>query len=91
MVLVKVLKRKDATSVIVAIVLAMIVYQLLNAVCARWAGQLAGLDDGQFVNYTSGNDWQSQYLQPVLLAAIEIIVLEVLGWVYVWFSSMMKK
>ena len=91
MVLVKVLKRKDASSVIVAVVVAMILYQLLNAFSARWAGRLAGLDDGQFVNYATGSDWQSQYLQPVLLAAIELLVLEVLGWVYVWFNSMMKK
>jgi hypothetical protein len=92
MVLVRVLKRKDAASVVVAIVIAMILAQLISSVTGRWAGMLSGLDDGQyFGSAPPGSSWQGEYLYPVLWAALQLLVLEILGWIYVLARSMVKR
>lgn len=51
MVLVKILKRKDAASIIVAILIAMIIAQPLNMLTSPIAGRALGLKDGQYMGY----------------------------------------
>jgi flagellar biosynthesis protein FlhB len=92
MVLVKVLKRRDASSVVVAILVAMILFNLVQTITAKWAGSLSGLSNNQYASYMSpGTGWKGQYLYPVVYALLELLVLEVLGWIYVWASSAFKK
>ena len=92
MVVVKVLKRKDAASVIVAVVVALIVLQLLGTVTPHWAGWISGLDKGQYASSTvPGTGWKGEYLYPSVLAAVQLLALEVLGWIYIWASAVFKQ
>jgi len=85
MVLVRMLKRKDAASVVVAVVVGFIVYNFLNGVVEPWASDLSSKTTS-----TVGGDWHDQYLYPSLLAALELLVLEVLCWAYVALNSSFK-
>ena len=85
MVTVKVLKRRDAASVAVAIVVGLIVYSFLSAVTNQLASNISGR-----VPQVTG-DWQTLYLYPLVLAALQLIALEILLWLYAWSGSMMKK
>lgn len=82
---IKVLKRKDASSVVVAVVIALILYQVLPAMTERLAAVLSG------VNVTVGAGWQDQYLQPAVSAVLQLLLLEVLLWVWTALAASMKK
>ena len=85
MILVKFLKRMDAVSVVVAIIVALILSQMINTIVGPWANRLSTVGPHQSV------DWHNQYLYPVVAAALQLLLLEVLGWVLVWLSMGMKK
>lgn len=92
MVLVKVLKRKDASSVMLAVLIALIVWQPLMQITSRPAAKLIGVSNSQYISYAPPNTgWKAQYLFPVVQIVIELIVLEVLGWIYVLARDSMKK
>lgn len=92
MVLVKILKRRDASSVIVAIILAMLLIQPLNAVTSTLAGRLSGLHSGQYPGYTfPGAGWKGEYLYPVVQLVLEIILLEIVVRIYAMLASSMNK
>lgn len=81
MVLVKMLKRRDASSVLVAVLLAIIISQPLQNDTARLANKIVGINGA---GYGAGGGWKNQYLVPVVWAILQIIVLEILAWIYVW-------
>jgi hypothetical protein len=92
MVLVKILKRRDASSVIIAILIAMIVTQPLNILTGKPASIISGLSGNQgFGYYGPGGDWKSQYLFPVVWAVLQLLVLEVLGWIFVLANRPVKR
>jgi hypothetical protein len=91
MVLVKVLKRKDASSVLVAILLAMIVQQPLFMLTGKPASIISGLHGNGGMYYGPGGGWQTQYLYPIVWVIVQILVLEILGWVYVLGKASMKR
>ncbi len=73
MVLVRILKRKDASSVIVAIVLAFIVAEVVSRMTVSLAGKLSGI----------GSDlpafaWRGSFAFPILSLILQVIVLEIL-------------
>lgn len=88
MILVKTLKRKDAFSVMVAIIIAMIVQQPLMMMTAKPASILSGQNNQA---YGPGGSWQLQYLNPIVWALLELIVLEVLCWVCLGLAKMSMK
>lgn len=91
MVLVKILKRKDAASIIVAILIAMIIAQPLNMLTSPIAGRALGLKDGQYMGYAPpGSGWE-WYAYQVLWAVVQLIVLEILAWLCIWVSAVSKK
>lgn len=83
------MKRKDAASVLVAIVLAMILMALLSQLTMNWAGELSGLKDGQY-GYP-GTGWRTAYLYPSVSAALQLVLLEVFVYVYTAFQDVFKK
>lgn len=87
--IVRVLKRKDAASVIVAVVLAMIVLQFLSQVTVELANTISGLGEGESYA-SSGGDWKVTYLLPTVSAALQVIALELLIWVYAFLAGMFK-
>ncbi|MDQ3065091.1 MAG: hypothetical protein M3Q36_02370 [bacterium] len=72
MYIVKILKRLDAASVVVAIVLGMIVLQLLQSVTSYLAVDLVGTRS-EFGSSPSVND---MYLLPVVAAVLQVALLE---------------
>lgn len=88
----KVLKRKDGASVIVAVIIAMIVGQVLPTVTGPLAGTISGLNDGQYIGYAMpGSGFQGQYLHPVVWGVLQLIVLEIVLWLYTSIVASMKK
>jgi hypothetical protein len=84
MVLIKILKRKDASSVLVAVLMALIVWQPLMQETAKPAAKILGLNNSQYLSYAPpGGDWKSQYLFPIIWVIVQLIVLEILGWILV--------
>ena len=90
--IVKVLKRKDAASVILAVVIGMVLLQLVSTLTTKLAGQISGLEDGQYLSYSYPNAaWQGTYLFPVVSAALQLLALEILVWLYVGLRSLVPK
>ena len=88
---IKVLKRKDGATIIVGVVVAMILWQLLSMVTLSLSGKLSGLDTGD-VGYGFPGGWKTQYLNPVVSAALQLLLLEVVLWLYgMVHESMTKK
>jgi hypothetical protein len=92
MVLVKILKRRDAASVLVAIVVGFLLVQPLSSETAQLAGKISGLHNGQYPGYTfPGAGWKGEYLYPVVQLILELLILEILARLYVWLAGSMKK
>jgi len=89
--IVKVLKRKDAASVVVAIVLAIIISTFLSSFTTYLAGMWSGLSNGQYGTAFPGSGWRGEYMYPFLWAALQIVVLELLIWVYVLIHQAITK
>lgn len=89
MVLVKVLKRKDASSVVVAVTVGILLVSFLQNFTSRWAAWLSGLQTSQYSS--AGGDWKTQYLNPAVMLIVELVALEVLGWICVWVAMAFKK
>lgn len=87
---IKVLKRKDAASVVIAVVIAMILVNLLPDLTNSLANSLSGLSESDSLSAYDGASWQVQYLQPSVWAVLQLLVLELIVWVYTFFASMFK-
>lgn len=94
MLIVKVLKRKDAAALVVAVVLAMIVSKWLPGLVAELSNNLSGLDNSTYFSYATisdnvaGSGWQARYLQPAVSVLMQIIALELLIRLIVWLRPM---
>lgn len=72
MYIVKVLKRKDAASVIVAVVLALILSGITTILTGDLATYLSGIEH-------SGNVlWRENVVRPLIAAVLQVILLEAL-------------
>ena len=89
---IKVLKRKDASSVVVAVVIALIVSQMLPALTAELSGWVLGLKEGEYISFVAPSaDWITQYAHPVVYAALQLLLLEVILWLWGAVTSALKK
>ncbi len=86
MMLVKILKRKDASSVIIAVVIAMMLQQFIQTVTNHWAIRISGVNYGPTYFH-----WKETYLLPAVWFVLSLIVLEVLCWLWVWVAAVSKK
>lgn len=92
MYIVKILKRRDASSVIVAVVLAMITMGFLPYLTANIAGTLSGAQDGYYMGSGfPGADWRTAYLQPFVSALLQVVILEVVLRLVVLFRSVLVR
>lgn len=71
MYIVKILKRRDAASVVVAVVLALILLGILSTLTSDLATYLSGIE-------TTGTEWRENIVLPLIQGALEIILLEAL-------------
>ncbi|MDQ3123736.1 MAG: hypothetical protein M3Q14_03590 [bacterium] len=72
MYIVKVLKRRDAASVVVAVVLAMILLPVLQSTTAYLASDLVGTNSV----FGAAPSWKELYLQPLVAALFQVVLLE---------------
>lgn len=93
MVLVKILKRKDASSVLLAIVIAMLLQQPLVTMTGKPASIISGLSNSNqgYGYFGPGGGWKEQYLFPVVWFLVQIVALEVLAWVVILLGWAAKK
>ncbi len=70
MYIVKFLKRKDAATLIVGIILAVIIAGILPAVTSDLATYLAGIETAQ------ATEWRENVIRPLISAGLQIVVLE---------------
>lgn len=84
----KILKRKDAASLIVAILLAMILAQLITPLTARLAQVLSGPKVSMASN---GIGWQPRYLYPIINVTLQIMTLEGLIRLYVFIQQRLNR
>jgi hypothetical protein len=72
MYIVKFLKRRDAASVVVAVVIGLILVSLLSGISNDLANRFAGTEQSDF-----GDSWQSVYAVPMISAIVGVLLLEV--------------
>lgn len=78
----RVLKRKDASSVLIAVVLAMILMQVLQSMTGNLASKLSGMEGETIGAPVFGNDWKATYLFPLVHGVLQVLLLEVFIWVF---------
>ena len=78
--IVKVLKRKDASSVVVAVVLALFVSNAVD----QWSDRPAAWLSGQS---TSGDGWNAGLWQPLITLVVELVIFEIVIRLYTMLSG----
>jgi hypothetical protein len=91
MVLVKILMRRDASSVVVAILIALILSQPISEITSPLAGHITMLKDGQYYGSAPPNSGYKFYLYLVVWAILQFVVLELLSRLYVGLRVSTKK
>lgn len=82
----KILKRKDASSVILAIVMGSVVLQFLESITNKWAIKIAHVNYGPIAYH-----WKEDLLLPAVWLVLELVALEVLCWLWVGGAAMLRK
>jgi hypothetical protein len=67
--IVKILKRRDAASMVVAIVLGLILLNVLTVLTSDLATYLSGIE-------TTGAEWRENVVRPLVQGALQVILLE---------------
>ncbi len=80
MLIYKVLKRKDAMSVIIAVVIAFALMQTLSVWSIDITSQITN-SQGMYGGGLGG--WENQYLNPAVSFAVQLVMLEVVLWIWV--------
>lgn len=70
MYVVKILKRKDAASIVVSIVLGLLLLQLLSSVSADLTAFLSGSER------VTGLGWRETYANPLIGFVVQVLLLE---------------
>ena len=85
MYIIKVLKRKDASSIVVAIWLALSLNQITSLPVFRLADFISGIGAINYNGMYGGGPagWRTEYLNPVVSFVLQVIVLEILIRIFV--------
>lgn len=78
--IIKILKRKDAASVIVAVVLSFILIRAVEGWSQRPADWLSG-------QRSTGGGWNAGFWQPLVMLVVELVVFEIVIRVYTWLTA----
>ncbi|HVS58413.1 MAG TPA: hypothetical protein VHD60_01590 [Candidatus Saccharimonadales bacterium] len=78
--IVKILKRKDASSVVAAIVVGFIVLSAVQDWASRPADWLSGQE-------STGGGWNAGLWRPLITLVVELVVFEIVVRVYTWLTS----
>ena len=70
MYIVRILKRRDAASVVVAVVLAFVLSSVVTVLTADLATYLSGIE------VSGGTQWRENVVRPLIAAGLQVILLE---------------
>lgn len=70
MYIIRILKRRDAASIIVAVVLAFILTSIVSVLTGDLATYLSGIE------VSGGTEWRENVVRPLIQAGLQIILLE---------------
>lgn len=70
MYIVKVLKRRDAASIVVAVVLAFVLSNVVTVLTSDLATYLSGIDT------VGGTEWRENVVRPLIAAILQVVLLE---------------
>ena len=88
----KVLAKKDAYSVALAVALGLMIQSLLYTVSFSWSSKIVTSDDSTSAFSLTGGDWKTNYLVPVLTFISSVLLLELILQVIVYlFAKPVKK
>lgn len=90
MVLVKLLQRKDATSVVVAIALGLFVAQFTSVFASGVTEYMADLINQSQSTSSSVFDWRSVVFEPAMLLIVQTLLLEGLMWVAIGVRGLLR-
>ena len=85
MLLVKILKRKDASSIVLAIVIGSLLVQFLQSVTNKWAIKISQVNYGPVPYH-----WKQDFLMPAVWLLLALVALEALCWLWVWGVALFK-
>ena len=75
----KVLSRKDGSSLVVGVVLALMLQSLLYTFAFQWSSQIVTTEQTEGFGFGTGSgDWKVDYLIPALTFVIGVVLLEFL-------------
>lgn len=83
----KVLKRKDAASVIVAVAVGMLLYQFVSHIGVALADRFSTFE----VDGVGSPDWQDHYLVPFIALLVQLLLLEAVIWLYSAINAAVSK
>ena len=78
MVFIKILQRKDAASVVIAIALGLALAQFISAVASDLSSVLSVVINNELSFKTPIYDWRTSLFNPAMLLALQVVVLELL-------------
>jgi len=84
----KVMKRKDASSVMVAVVLAIFLATWLPSTVTQLSEWVAMVDKSSL---STSSSFRVEYLQPFAFFVLQVLALEVALRLFVWVRSMSSK
>ena len=86
MLVIKVLKRKDASSVVLAIVIGSLLLQFVQTVTNYLAIKISHVNYGTITYH-----WKQELLLPAVWLVLGLVALELVCWIYVWVTMPLKK
>lgn len=81
--IVKVLKRKDGATVVVAVALGFAIANFMINITTQMSSRLVDRMGAGPTPYSPIGDWRREYLMPFLALLFAIVTLELLIWIYV--------
>jgi|GEM_PF-993626 hypothetical protein len=89
MVFIRILQRKDATSVIVAVALGLALAQFMSVVALGLSSLFSTVINGEIgIKAGSIYDWRASLFEPAMLFILQVAVLEVLARIVILFRKL---
>lgn len=89
MVIVKVLKRKDASALVVGVSVALIVTSFLTTATTQLVSKISNIGLGSSAPVEAG--WRSSYFMPFVALILQLLALEILTRIYIMLHDSMQK
>ncbi len=85
---IKVLKRKDGSSLVVGVALGLFVSQFITTITTDVSTRISNIG---LSNNVGGQGWRGGYFMPAVIFVVQLVALEILVWLYGYAHAMMDK